>query len=104
MNIFLSIVTFTLMAVNPPPSIENSTTYPKTVLIIDRLDGQNATIEINGETLQIPTDALPHNAKEGDALKIAIDRQLTAQRALKAENRLRRINKNAPTVDIIINL
>ena len=50
------------------------------MLIIDRLEGNWAVIEYDGQMFNLPRSLLPQAAKEGDIIRIAVtvDKQATA--------------------------
>lgn len=52
------------------------------ILIIDRIEGNWAVIEFEGETFNIPINLLPQNAKEGDVINIiiSVDSKATSER------------------------
>ena len=45
--------------------------------VIDRFEGEQAVIEYQNHTFNIPKKALPPQAKEGDLLKVVIDQEGT---------------------------
>lgn len=55
------------------------------MLIIDRFEGKLAVIEAGEKTIELPTEYLPDSAREGDVLKIEIDREKTKKRKEKVD-------------------
>jgi len=53
------------------------------MLIIDRFEGDCAVIEMGTKTFNLPQEALPKAAKEGDVLEIIINKE--AKEDLKDE-------------------
>ena len=61
-------------------------------LTIDRIEGDWAVCEYEkGKTLNLPAALLPANAKEGDALLLTVDRELTDERKARAEELRKRL-------------
>mgnify|MGYP000692205078 CR=1 FL=1 len=50
------------------------------MLIIDRFEGEKAVIESSEGKYELPKNELPPESKEGDVLKISIDRDKTSSR------------------------
>ena len=44
-------------------------------MVVDRIEGQIAIIEFQGQTLDIPIDMLPEGIQEGDRLRMILDSQ-----------------------------
>ncbi len=58
-------------------------------MIIDRIEGVFAVIELeNGKTVNMPTELLPDNAKEGDVLSIKVDNSITTKRENRLKNKM----------------
>ena len=63
-------------------------------VIIDRFEGEYAIVEIEiGNFVNIPKILLP-NAKEGDVVKIEIDKNETELQRKKIENLMERVFKD----------
>ncbi|OCL26207.1 hypothetical protein U472_09345 [Orenia metallireducens] len=45
------------------------------MLIIDRFEGDYTVIKMGNKTFSLPKEALPKNAREGDVLKIVVDKE-----------------------------
>ena len=61
-------------------------------LIIDRFEGEVAVCEYEkGKTLDLPTALLPADAKEGDVLRLTVDREATEQQKNYAESLRKRL-------------
>ena len=61
-------------------------------LIIDRFEGDFAVCEYEkGKTLDLPTALLPADAKEGDVLRLTVDREATEQQKNDAESLRKRL-------------
>lgn len=55
-----------------------------TFWVIDRIEGDLAVIEIaEGKTVTVPLTALPNGVKEGNVIRLAIDRDEEARRRKK---------------------
>lgn len=55
-------------------------------LTIDRLEGEWVVCEYEkGKTLNLPTALLPADAREGDVLRLTVDREATDERKERAE-------------------
>jgi hypothetical protein len=54
------------------------------MLIIDRFEGDYTVIKMGNKTFSLPKEALPKNAREGDVLKIVIDKE--SNKDLKKES------------------
>lgn len=54
------------------------------MLIIDRFEGDYAVVEYSGEneteTMEIPRELVPDDAKEGAILKLVVDKKSTQKR------------------------
>lgn len=60
--------------------------------IIDRFEGEYAVVELeNKETIDILRKALPPEAKEGDVIKIFIDKEETENREKRIEDKFRNL-------------
>ena len=55
------------------------------MLIIDRFEGSFAVVETNEGIVNIPRSELPKEAKEGDCLRLLVDRDGTAARKKRIE-------------------
>lgn len=55
-------------------------------LTIDRIEGEWAVCEYEqGKTLDLPAALLPEGAREGDVLRLVVDREGTDERKARAE-------------------
>ena len=64
-------------------------------MIIDRIAEKTAFVEVdNGKILEIPKELLPENAKEGDVIKILIDRDETDVKKAEIKEKMNRIFKD----------
>lgn len=55
-------------------------------LTIDRIEGEWAVCEYEkGKTINLPAALLPEDAREGDALRLSVDREMTDERKARAE-------------------
>ncbi len=50
------------------------------MLVIDRFEGNYAVVEHNNKTYKLPKEILPNNVKEGDIIKIIVDKETTKGR------------------------
>lgn len=48
------------------------------MIVVDRLEGRRAVLEVDGELLEFPRSALPPDVREGDVLTLGIDAAATA--------------------------
>lgn len=59
---------------------------------IDRFEGSFAVVELgNGDMIDIPKAIVPCEAKEGDILKIVIDKEEAEDRKTRIEDKFRRL-------------
>jgi hypothetical protein len=67
------------------------------MIVVDRIEGELAVLEIAGVTVELSVDALPAGATEGSVLRLALDPE--AQDTLEDENRARleRLKKRDPS-------
>ena len=42
-------------------------------MVVDRIEGDIAVLEFNGQTIDIPTSILPNGIQEGDRLRMILD-------------------------------
>ena len=63
------------------------------MIVIDRIEGNRAIVEFDGETLEIPASLLPSGSSEGDilSLKLCVDAATDMQR--DNEERLERLRE-----------
>jgi hypothetical protein len=63
------------------------------MIVIDRIEGKRAVLEVDGETVEFPASALPDDAHEGDILRL--NRCDNAGTNLQRENeeRLKRLRE-----------
>lgn len=55
-------------------------------LTIDRIEGEWAVCEYEkGKTVDLPAALLPEDAREGDVLRLTVDRETTDERKARAE-------------------
>lgn len=60
--------------------------------IIDRFEGEFAVVELeNRDMINIPIDIIPKLAKEGDTLKIIVDKDETFSRNKRIEEKFKRL-------------
>ena len=55
------------------------------LLIIDRFEKDRVIIECGNESFSLPEKLVPENAKEGDVLKMVVDKNKTELRKNKIE-------------------
>ena len=58
-------------------------------MVIDRIEGDFAIIEFNGDTVDIPLSWLPQGSKEGDRIRLVSDPDPAARQSANA--RLKRL-------------
>ena len=68
-------------------------------MIVDRIEGAIAVIEIDGQTIDIPTQLLPEGTLEGDRLRLVI--QSNDKKTTEAEDRLKRLQSTDQEPDHI---
>ncbi len=69
------------------------------MLIVDRVEGERAVIEIDGAVISIPARLLPAGASEGSVLRLEIDADATRLR--EAQARLERLKSRDTIADVI---
>lgn len=69
------------------------------MIVVDRIEGQRAVLEISGELVEVPLSALPEGAGEGDLLVWQIAD--ASARLAAAEARLDRLRARDPGADEI---
>lgn len=42
------------------------------MIVVDRIEGTRAVLELGGETVDVPLAALPAGVKEGDVLELSV--------------------------------
>jgi len=57
------------------------------MIVVDRIEGRIAVLEVDGHAVEFPASALPAGATEGSILQLQLDGG--AQRDLQADNRAR---------------
>lgn len=58
--------------------------------IIDRFEGEWVVVELeNGEMIDLPVNIIPIYAKEGDILRIIVDREETSSRKKRIEEKFK---------------
>ncbi len=65
------------------------------MIVIDRIEGARAILEISGQTFDIPLALLPSGAKEGDVLRLILDAAATTDAVSEAEARLARLRERS---------
>ena len=63
------------------------------MIVIDRIEGHVAILEINGETVDVPAGLLPDGAKEGDRLQLALCDNDGTHLQRENEERLQRLRE-----------
>ncbi len=66
------------------------------MIILDRVEGPMAVLEIDGEHYEFPAAALPEGASEGDVLTLQADPDARAKIEDEARARLERLKKRGP--------
>ena len=69
------------------------------MIVVDRIEGQRAVVEFDGEMIEIPVTALPEGAGEGAIL--ALVRREAPDVLAEAEARLARLRALGPAGDDI---
>lgn len=59
---------------------------------IDRFEGDYAVVELSdGLFVNIPISAIPIEAKEGDTIKVTIDKNVTKERRISIEKKMSKL-------------
>ncbi len=66
------------------------------MIVLDRIEGQIAVLEVDGATYELPASVLPAGATEGCVLELALDADATGSRESEAKARLERLKKRGP--------
>lgn len=67
------------------------------MIVVDRIEGQRAVVEFDGEIIEIPLSCLPDGVGEGAALCFVAVEATDARR--EAEERLARLRASSPPGD-----
>ena len=52
--------------------------------IIDRFEGGFAVVECGDKVFSVPVESLPENVREGDVIRVSVDKEETAVRSKNA--------------------
>ncbi len=66
------------------------------MIVVDRIEGAMAILEIDGSSYEFPASALPSGAGEGAVLQLSLDPSAGDQRATDARARLERLKRASP--------
>ena len=66
------------------------------MIVVDRIEGPMAVLEIDGDRYDIPASALPDGAGEGSVLRLSLDPDAQTDVAAQARARLERLAKRSP--------
>ncbi len=66
------------------------------MIVVDRIEGEVAVLEIDGATVEIPAAALPAGAGEGAVLALTLDPDAQGDVASQARERLDRLKGRGP--------
>ncbi len=66
------------------------------MIVVDRIEGGVAVLEIDGRTYDIPAAALPEGASEGSVLRLELDPDAQAHIEEETKARLERLKKRSP--------
>ena len=66
------------------------------MIVIDRIEGERAIVEIGGEIIEIPRSELPNGSKEGDVLVFAVNPEAVENMKKDNEERLKRLRERDP--------
>ena len=69
-------------------------------LTIDRIEEGFAIVECDGQTFELPMQALPKDCQEGDLLTIVCEK-VDQSRINQAKDRLKRLQERDPGDDVI---
>ncbi len=72
------------------------------MMVIDRIEGDFAIVEVNGKTMDVPLSELPQGVREGQVLKAIGDNSETAlpQSLVERVERLRKQDPGDIEIDI----
>lgn len=62
------------------------------MIVVDRIEGERAVLEMDGEVVDVPLSVLPAGVKEGDVLAVSVQ----AADAATGEARLARLKSRTP--------
>ena len=63
------------------------------MIVLDRVEGERAILEVDGEIVELPRSALPASVVEGSVLSLVVDVNGTAVARQEAEARLERLRQ-----------
>lgn len=66
------------------------------MIVVDRLEGDRAVLEVDGELIDFPASALPPGTREGAVLVLRASPADTARRLDEARARLERLRQRTP--------
>jgi hypothetical protein len=66
------------------------------MIVLDRIEGDLAVLEVDGATYHLPASALPEGCSEGCVLEFVVDANAERTRKAEAEARLERLKKRGP--------
>jgi len=66
------------------------------MIVVDRIEGEVAVLEIEGATVEIPAAALPAGAGEGSVLALTLDAETQGDVTALARERLERLKARGP--------
>ena len=66
------------------------------MIVVDRIEGEVAVLEIDGTTVDISAKALPAGAGEGSVLALTLDADAQRDVAAQARQRLERLKSRGP--------
>lgn len=72
-----------------------------TTMVVDRIEGDRAVLEVGDERIEVPVSVLPEGAGEGSVLSFALDTTSEAAIRAEAEARLERLKASSPDDDVI---
>ena len=66
------------------------------MIVVDRIEGEVAVLEIEGSTVEVPATALPAGAGEGSVLALTLNADAQGDVAAQARARLDRLKGRGP--------
>ncbi len=61
------------------------------MIVVDRIEGELAVLELDGQSVTVPVALLPPGTREGDVLRLVVDPDATHAQHTDAERRLERL-------------
>lgn len=66
------------------------------MIVVDRIEGTIAVLEVEGKTYELPTSVLPEGAGEGSVLRLSLDEAAAGDVLAQSRARLERLKARNP--------